>query len=295
VTDLSVHLNGKLVPADAATVSVFDVGFLHGGTVFTTMLARNGVVFRLARHLARLFETVDLLGIRTEADEASLTQAVGEVLGANGLRDARMRITLSPGSTKGGSPTALVTAEPLPAYPAQWYTDGIAVVVSSFIQGVGDPVFGNKTGCYFPRVLARQEAQSKGADEALWFTAAKHLAEACFCNVFLVSGGKVATPPRDTPVLAGIVREAVCELCADEGLACDTETPLTIHDVLGADEIFLTSSTMGLRPVVAVERHAVGAGRPGEVTRRLMAAYERMVADECGGGQLGGDGSDEST
>jgi len=282
MSQLKVHLNGQLVDADAASIGVFDTGFLHGGSTFTTMLAHNGVVFRLSDHLSRLLETVDLLDIRATATAEALTQAVEEVLAANDLAEARMRITLSPGSTKGDEPTTLVTAEPLPDYPAEWYEKGIAVVVSSFRQSMADPTFGYKTGCYFPRVLARQEALRKGAEEALWFTPDNRLAEACFCNVFLVRDGAVATPPRDTPVLPGIVRQTVMDLCETLAIECSDEHTLVINDVLQADEVFLTSSTMGVRPVVRIERHAVADEKPGPITRQLLEAYRRVLDGECG-------------
>ena len=281
MSELQVYLNGQLAPADQASVSVFDTGFLHGGTTFTTMLAHNGSVFRLGRHLNRLMATVDLLGIRTSATPDELTDAVAAVLSANELLAARMRITLSPGSTKGGEPTVLVTAEPLPEYPDTWYRDGVGVVVSSFKQNVGDPTYGAKTGCYFPRVLARREAQQKGAEEALWFTPDNRLAEACFCNAFLVAGGVVRTPPRDTPVLPGIVREATIELCERLDVDCTDDDALTVREMLAAEEMFLTSSTMGIRPVVRIEAHAVGDETPGVVTQRLMKAYRELLDAEC--------------
>ena len=282
MSELIVHLNGQLTPADQATVSVFDTAFLHGGSTFTTMLARNGVVFRLDRHLGRLLSTVDLLGFQTTATQESLAAAVREVLTVNDLADARMRVTLSPGSTKGGEPTVLVTAEPLPEYPQAWYEQGITAVISSFKQNVADPTYGYKTGCYFPRVLARQEAQQKGADEALWFTPDNRLAEACFCNVFLVLDGEVLTPPRDTPVLPGIVREAAMELCHSLDLDCSDTAALTVREMLDAQEVFLTSSTMGIRPVVRIENHAVGDEVPGPITQRLMTAYNDLLVAECG-------------
>jgi branched-chain amino acid aminotransferase len=285
MSQLKVHLNGQLVDAADASVSVFDTGFLHGASTFTTMLAHNGVVFRLSDHLGRLLETVGLLGIRATATAESLSKAVDEVLAANELLEARMRITLSPGSTKGDEPTTLVTAEPLPEYPADWYEKGITVVVSSFRQNVGDPSFGYKTGCYFPRVLARQEALQKGAEEAIWFTPDNRLAEACFCNVFLVRDGAVLTPPRDTPVLPGVVRQTVIDLCETLEIDCRTDDDLVIKDVLEADEMFLTSSTMGIRPVVRVEQHVVGDEAPGEITQRLLEAYRRVLDGGCG---LGG-------
>jgi len=276
-----VYLNGKIVPADEARVSVWDSGLLHGASAFTTMLAAGGVVFRLDRHLRRVMGTVELLKLRTGATAEALAAGVSAVLAANELIDARLRITLTPGSVKGGEPTTLITAEALPEYPPQWYEKGISVVVSSFKQVAGDPTDGQKTGCFLPRVLARQEAAAKGAEEALWYTPDNRLAEACFSNVFLVVGGKVLTPPRDTPVLPGIVREAVLELCRELGIDADDQTTLTVRQMLGCEEMFLTASCAGIRPVVSVERHVVGDGAPGPVTKKLMDAYRRLVDREC--------------
>ena len=281
-----VHLNGRLVPADQAAVSVTDAGLLHGASAFTTMLAHNGRIFRLDRHIARLMGTVELLSLRIDPDLSAekVAAAAREVLAANGLSEARMRITLTPGSVREppeAPPTVLITADPLPDYPPQWYEGGVRVVVASFKQVGGDPTFGHKTGCYLPRVLARREAAAKGAEEALWFTADNRLAEACFCNVFLAAGGKLATPPADTPVLPGVVRGAVIELCGELGIDCDTRTPLTVHEMLAAEEMFLTASCSGIRPVVGVERHTIGDGKPGRITRNIMSAYRELLEREC--------------
>jgi len=277
----NVYLNGRIVPAEVATVSVSDAGLLHGASVFTTMLARNGVVFRLDRHLSRLLETVRLLDLRTDATAESLTDATYALLEANGLKAARLRITLTPGSIHDGEPTTLITAVPLPEYPAEWYEKGIAVVVSSFKQSGGDVTYGRKTGCYLPRVLAMREAAAKGAVEALWFTTDNRLAEGCFTNVFLVLDGVVLTPPRDTPVLPGVVRQAVLELCGRLGIACGDDRPLTVKEMLAAEEVFVTASCIGIRPVRRIEGHVVAARTPGEVTRKIMSAYQELLARQC--------------
>ncbi len=278
---INVYLNGQIVPAAKAMISVSDVGFLHGASTFTTMLAHNGKVFRLDRHLSRLLGTVEFLSMATDATTEGLASAVEQLLEANELSQARLRITLSPGSIHGGGPTTVVTAEPLPQYPTEWYEKGITVVVSSFRQLSGDPAFGHKTGCYLPRIMGRSEAAAKGAEEALWFTPENILAEACFNNVFLVLDGVVHTPSVDTPVLSGIVREVVFELCDELGIEFDCETVLTVKEMLAAKEIFLTGSTTGIRPVARVERHAVGDEKPGPITQKLMSAYRDLLDREC--------------
>ncbi|MBL7134167.1 MAG: aminotransferase class IV family protein [Phycisphaerae bacterium] len=279
----NVHLNGRIVPADQAVISISDAGFLHGASAFTTMLAHNGTVFRLDRHLSRLMATVRKFSLRTDATADGLTAATAELLAANELTEGRVRITLSPGNIGRDKPTTLITAEPLPEYPEHWYSEGITVAVASFKQPVSDPSCGHKTGCYFARVLARQEAAAVGAEEALWYTPDNYLAEACFCNVFLVLGGKVHTPGVSTPVLPGIVREAVIELCGQLKIQCDTETPLTVRQMLTAEEMFLTASCSGIRPVARVERHPVANEKPGRITRKIMKAYHDLLDSECAG------------
>jgi branched-chain amino acid aminotransferase len=286
-SELNVFLNGRIVPQGQAVISVSDAGFLHGVSVYTTALAHNGVVFRLDRHLCRLFDTAAMLGMRTDATPDALAGATAKLLEANSLTEARVRITLTPGSVNGGEPTTLVTASPLPVYPPQWYEKGIGVVISSLRQGSGPPVYGCKTGCYLPRILARQEAATKGAEEALWFTEDNRLAEACTCNVFIVQAGEVLTPPTRTPVLPGIVREAVLELCRHMEVHCSDNRSLTIRELLDAQEVFLTSACAGIRPVVQIERHVVGGEKPGPVTRWVMQAYRELLDRECG---LAGEG-----
>ena len=281
----NVYLNGSIVPAEEAAVSVFDAGFLHGASVFTTLLGHNGAAFRLDRHLARLLATAERIGLSHGATAEELTAAVAELLGANELSEAWIRITLSPGSVaREGPATTVVTASPLENL-AWWYERGVGVIVSGVRQYEGDLTTGVKTGCYLARVLGRQAAAAAGADEALWFTTDGHLAEACFCNVFLVRGGEVHTPPVDTPVLPGIVREAVLELCEKLGIAAHADALLAGEDVGAVEEMFLTSSCAGVRPVVRVQRRPVGDEKPGPITRKILAAYRELLDQECPPGE----------
>jgi len=276
-----VYLNGEIVPADRAAVSVFDTGLLHGASVFTTMLAHNGKVFRLDRHLVRLADNARRIGLTHPAGGEELTGAVGRLLEANRLGEARVRITLTAGAVgMDVQPTTIVTAVAFRNEP-RWYEKGLRVIVNSVRQYEGDPIAGVKTGCYLTRILARQAAAAVGADEALWFTTAGHLAEACFCNVFLVRAGEVYTPPLTTPVLPGVVREAVIELCHRVGIAVHADDAIGGEEIPGSQEVFLTSSVAGIRPVVRVQDFLLGDGAPGPVTRRIMAAYADLLEKEC--------------
>ncbi|MFP4353479.1 MAG: aminotransferase class IV [Phycisphaerae bacterium] len=276
-----VYLDGLIVPAAQAAVSVYDVGLLHGASTFTTLRAHNCKPFRLEAHLDRLADDVQALGMDLSFDRRRLADGLAELIEANGLSEARCRITLTPGVAGEGKPTTLITADPMPDYPRRWYTEGLVVAVADQKQLADNPTFGHKTGCYLPRMLAMRAAAEKGAEEALWYTTENFLAEACMCNVFLVCDDLVLTPPLDTPVLAGTVRQVVLELCEQLGIESANDRRLTVREMLTASEAFLTGSTTGIRPVVQIEKHRVGDRKPGPTTSRLIQAYEQLLEQQC--------------
>jgi len=277
-------INGRLVPAEQAHVSVFDSGFTQGIGLFETMRAYNGRVFRLDRHLERLRNSARALGWTAVPEAADLRENVGRVVGATELADARVRLTVTTGSLRAdaGEPqlTIVATAAPNVKYPPEYYQKGATVLVSDYRQNPDDPTTGHKTTSYFARLTALRLAHARGAAEAMHFTHDGRLAEGAISNVFLVRQRELLTPPLDTPVLPGITRACVTELAAELRIAVH-ERPLTIHELLAADEVFLTNAMMELLPVVRVEREPIGTERPGEVTRELYEAYGRLVEKEC--------------
>lgn len=285
-----VFLNGQIVDADAAVVSVFDVGFTHAAGLFETFRSYRSQVFRLDTHLKRLADSARVLSLAVPVDAALLKEGVARVLRANELLDARIRLTVTAGSPRrdapdGGAPggTVLIAASPFAPQPANVYEQGLTVCISAHKQTRYSPIAGHKTLGYLPRLIALREAQAKGCGEALWFTTENLLAEACHSNVFLVKEGRLLTPPFDTPVLPGVTRGVVLELARANEIECE-EKPLTIDDLLSADEVFLTGSALELMPVARIERHAVGAEKRGAVTTRMAELYRALVARETGAG-----------
>jgi branched-chain amino acid aminotransferase len=275
-------LNGQIVPSEQAVISSSDTGFLHGASVFTTMLAHNGKVFRLEQHLCRLLDHAQRINLRHPATKEALTQAVNDLLAAEQVQRAVLRITLSPGPVGAEpQPTTLVTASPLGELPASWYGKGVGAGVCEFRQNPFDPLAGLKTGCYLPRILARQKAAAAGMDESLWFTPDGHLAEGCFSNVFVVIQGKLLTPPLSTPVLDGVTRQVTLELCRELAIPCDDSQPVHACDLAQASEMFLTSSTMLIRPVAHIDRQAFPGQTPGPISQRLMQAMKELLEREC--------------
>jgi branched-chain amino acid aminotransferase len=281
-----VFLNDKLINIDEAGTSVGDSGFLYGAGLFETIRAYNGTVFRLDDHLDRLLKSAKTLFIEHSYNKKYLTDAVNKVLEANNLTDARIRLTLTAGgfspSQAKPNPTLLITATKLQLYPAEYYKKGVLVVLCPTRQNITDPACGHKTTSYLSRMLALKQAHEKKAAEALWFTIDGRLAEGCISNVFLVKDSKLFTPTTNTPVLPGIARKTVCELAIANKIEL-VEKDITIDDLLGADEVFITNVIMQVMLVVGIEKHNVGEGKPGAVTKKIQDYYEEFAKNNCGG------------
>ncbi len=279
-----VFLNDALVDANEAAVSALDSGLLYGAGLFETMRAGNGVVFRLDDHLDRLFAGAEALSVTIDQDRAYITDAIYRLLEANGLGDARLRLTatggpMTPDPSRRHS-TLLISATTLAPYPDEYYRKGVVVALSPYRQNPFDPTHGHKTTSYYSRLLALRKAHAVGAAEAVWFTVEGHLAEGCVSNVFLVRDGVVLTPPADTPVLPGVARKAVCYLAGEHGVRLE-QRRLTIDDCLAAEEMFLTNVIMQVMPVRSLEKHAIGKDKPGPITQMLREKFLEYVDEQC--------------
>ena len=279
-----VFLNDNLIDFDQAHLPTSESGFLYGAGLFETLRSHNGMVFRLQDHLDRLFQSAAVLSIVHSYDKPYISDAIGRLLQANELSEARLRLTLTNGplteSEDQRKPTLLITAAAFRPYPAEYYKTGVLTILCPFRQNPTDPTCGHKTTCYYPRLLALNLARQKGAVEALWFTTDNRLAEGCISNVFLVKNSVLFTPPVETPVLPGIVRKTVRQLAQQQSIEL-MEKDLDIGDVLDADEVFLTNVIMEVLPVIQVEKHAVGDGKAGPVTTKIRESFLAAIDTEC--------------
>jgi branched-subunit amino acid aminotransferase/4-amino-4-deoxychorismate lyase len=290
-----VYVAGKTIAASDAAVSIRDAALLHGLGVFETLRTYSaseasakeagGRPFRLRAHLARLRAGAAFLGFRVVEPDDRIAEIVAELVEANAAPDARVRITATGGHADVAAPsrptaaTLIVTAEPLAPYASDLYERGAAAVLSTIRVSEADPTLRHKTTSRARHVLALRGARAAGALEAIFLNSAGRVAEGTVSNIFVVEGGGLATPPPEEGLLPGIARATVLELA--EGLAiAAAERPITIEELRGADEVFLTNSIMEVMPVTRLEGQAVGAGKPGPVTRRLAAAYKDLVARE---------------
>ncbi len=277
-------VNGEITPAEQARVSVLDNGFTFGDAVYETLRTYGGRPFHLDRHLARLRRSAGRLAIALP-EAPAIARDLEALLERAANAESYIRIIVTRGvgdisyhfeRVKG--PTVVMVVRPHAPFPAHYYTDGVAVILSSVRRNhprALDPAI--KSCNLINNILAVQEAQSREAFEPILLNDIGEVAESASANVFLVEQGAVITPPLEAGILPGVTRQVVLELAVSLGLAV-REEPVAVKDLLEAEEAFLTSTLKEVVPIATIDSRPVGSGRPGPVTLRLLGALREYAA-----------------
>jgi branched-chain amino acid aminotransferase len=282
--DLVLLLNDRLVPSARATISALDRGFVYGDGLFETVRTYAGEPFGLAEHVRRLARSARVFRIPFAADPDHWRPRVRRVLRANDLlaADAAVRLTVSRGTGPFGivpspalKPTTMLLATPLDPRLANAQATGVAICFFPF-RLVAGTLPSHKTLHYLPAVLGKMIARRRGAWEAIYLATDDTVLEGTTSNVFAVERGRLITPPLGG-ILPGVTRHVLTTIARRAGVPL-VERRLTRRELLRADEVLLTASTIEVLPVVRVERIRIGDGRPGPVTLALQDRYRRHVA-----------------
>jgi len=281
------YVNGRFVPKDEATVSVYDHGYLYGDGVFEGIRVYNGRVFKLEAHVDRIFESAYTLQIQVPLSRKELTDAILETVRRTGLRDAYIRPVISRGAGDLGidprkcpRPNVVIIVDAIQLYPEEAYRKGLRMITTSTRQRPVDVLNPRVKTCnYLNNIMARIEVNRAGVDEGLMLTTSGHVAECTADNIFIVKKGRVLTPPIHVGILAGVTRQTVLDLCGNLGIPA-AEQMLTLHDMYTADECFLTGTGAELGPVVELDGRKIGGGQPGPITLRILAAFRELAARE---------------
>lgn len=279
---MEVFLNGTFLPEAEAVVTVSDRGFLLGDGLFETVRVAGGRPFRFAQHLERLSRGADFLKIRLPFTPKELQKFAVQLIKRNALPESVLRLTLTRGAGKRGysiagadRPTLVMTLHSLPPVnpdePLMW-----SLVTSSFRIPAGDVLASFKTTSKLLNIMARAEAEEKGADEALLLNTNGEVAETAGGNLFWVYHGKVCTVPTGRGVLPGITRAVVLEVCQSLGL--DTEKRIIKPEQLRRVEgTFVTQSALGIVPVASFDGVPVA---PSPLVEQIAAGYAGMLRQE---------------
>jgi len=279
-----VYVSGAYRPAAEAAVSVFDHGLLYGDGVFEGIRAYNGRVFKLERHIDRLFDSAKAIRLEIPHSHAEVCAIVVETCRQNEIHDGYIRlvVTRGPGDLgidprKCARPELIVIARQLTMYAAA--ASGIRIVTSTFRRNAPDATSPSiKSLNYLNNILARIEANDRGADEALMLDGQGYVAEATVDNFFIVTEQGLLTPPTATN-LKGITRETLLALAAGLDIRA-AERPFTLFDVWTAREAFICGTGAEVVPVLSVDGRTIGSGEVGGVTARIVAAYHQLVRSQ---------------
>jgi len=282
-----VYLNGEYLPQEAAKISVFDHGFLYGDGVFEGIRAYKGKVFKLNEHIQRLFNSAKAISLKIPLSQEKLKEKILEALRRNKLQDAYIRVVVSRGEGDLGldpakclSPQLVIITDEISIYPEKLYEKGLEVVTSSIRRNnpsALDPRI--KSLNYLNNILAKLEATSKGAPEAIMLNEDGYVAECTGDNLFIVEKGVLVTPPIWVGILKGITRDVVIELAKKEGIPVE-EKVFTLFSVYTSDECFLTGTAAEVIPVTRVDGRVIGNGKVGPITRMLITKFRKLTEKE---------------
>jgi branched-chain amino acid aminotransferase len=279
--NMYVYLNGKIIPAKEAMVSVFDHGFLYGDGIYETMRVYDGVIFMLDEHIRRLYRSASLIGLTIPTPVDSLKISLYEILIANSLKSAYMRLTVSRGEGPIGldpelcpEPTVVIIAQELKDYPRSYYEKGISLIIPETRRNLKEAINPRiKSLNFLNNILAKIEAKKRDAYEAVMLNVYGKLTEGAISNVFFYKDGILCTPSTECGILDGITRGIVIELALRDGLKAK-EGEFTKDDIYSAEEVFITNSTLEVMPVSKVDDQMYAVGK---IAKLLRGAYRHEV------------------
>jgi D-alanine transaminase len=278
MAEMTVFLNGKLLPSEQATVSVLDRGFIFGDGVYELVPVYGRVPFRLDEHLARLERSMGETKIRNPYTRAQWRSHVYQLIDAQPFEDQGVYFQVTRGVAKrdhafpkSAEPTVFMMSNPLTNPPQAQVEKGAAAVSAQDNRWLRCDI---KSISLIGNVLLRQLSAEADAAETILFRDGK-LTEASASNVFIVKRGAIQSPPKSNLILPGITYDVVVELASANGLTLEFGD-VAEADVRTADEIWVTSSSREVLAIVELDGKRVGDGRPGPVFRRMYQLYQEF-------------------
>jgi branched-chain amino acid aminotransferase len=274
MTDYIYYLNGAFVPSTQAALPLNDLGFVRGYGVFDVLRTYGTSPFELRAHLERLRRSAAQIDLPMPWSLEELEHVVHATLAHNDARDVTIRIVVTGGAsanfiTPGERPSLLVMLASVRPYAESYYCDGASLVtvdLARFMPTV-------KSLNYISAIMGQKKARAAGAVEALFRTPAGEVVECTTSNLFVVHGAHLFTPEAD--VLPGITRQVVLDLAEDHFAV--VKRPIRYVELATAGEVFITSTTKEIMPIVRIDDLTIGNGRPGPSTQRLHALFRSYV------------------
>jgi len=278
-----VYIDGQYLPKKDAKISVFDHGLLYGDGIFEGIRTYGGRVFKLDRHLERLYQSAEMISLEVPLSQADFRDVILEVCRRNEVQEGYIRpivtrgagtLGLDPRRTEG--PTVIVIATTLAPLYEEKAEQGLRLITSKWRRNPPQALNPNiKSLNYLNNILAMLEVIEKGMDEAVMLDMDGFVSEGSADNIFIYDGSTFISPPVETN-LPGVTRETAIELIRVKGWDF-REEKFRMEALYSAQEVFLTGTAAEIAPVVEVDSRKIGSGKPGEKTKELTALFKELV------------------
>jgi D-alanine transaminase len=277
-----VYLNGEFLPLSEARVPVMDRGFLFGDGVYEVIPVYSRRAFRLAEHLRRLQGSLDGMRLANPHTDAEWTALIERIIGEGETDDQSVYIQITRGPMavrnhafpKTITPTVFIMGETLHTPPGSQREQGIAAISAADFRWLRCDL---KVTSLLANCLLRQMAIDAGCIETLLFRDG-YLSEGAASNIFMIKDGLLLAPPKNHLMLAGVTYDVVLEIAAAHGLAHEVRD-IREEEVREADELWMTSSTKEVLPIVKLDGRAMGTGSPGPVFAQMYGWYQDFKRD----------------
>jgi D-alanine transaminase len=272
-----VYLNGEYLPLDSARISPLDRGFLFGDGVYEVIPAFAGHLFRASQHLDRLQNSLDAIHLKNPHTHAEWLAILNGLIEKQSHEHHSIYLQVTRGADNKRdhaipediSPTVFIMSTEIIPPPADLESKGITAITQNDSRWSHCDI---KAITLLANILHKREALEAGCTEALMVRDGKVI-EGSASNVFTVSAGKIQTPPKSQFLLPGITRDLVLELARANQMPA-SETDITIEALYAADEVWVSSSTREILPVVRIDQNRIGNGKPGVAWKRMRQLYQ---------------------
>jgi D-alanine transaminase len=277
-------LNGEIVERSNAKVDVEDRGYQFGDGIYEVIRVYNGKMFTAKEHLQRFFRSAESINITLGYKIEELTGMLEELISKNNLQlgTIYMQATRGVAPRTHAFPPGVVTPT-LVAYtkeldrPQEKLSRGVKALLVEDIRWLRCDI---KSLNLLGNILAKQRAAENGCYEAIQ-SRGQEVTEGSSSNIFIVKNEVIITHASDQLILKGITKDVILKVCAENGITVEEHT-FTLEELKAADEVFLSSTTSEVMPVVEIDGNQLNGGSPGPITRRLQALFEAEIAHQCG-------------
>ncbi len=271
-----VYVNGEYLPESAATVSVFDRGFLMADGVYEVTSVLDGKLLDFEGHLKRLRRSLAEIDMPSPAGDEEIEAIHHELIARNGIQEGGVYLQVTRGPAdrdfifpENPQPTLVLFTQAKPLIDSKAAQSGIRVIAVPDIRWARRDI---KTVQLLASSMAKMAARAAGKDD-VWMVEDGHVTEGSSNNAYIVThDGRIITRDLSTNILHGITREAVLRFCREAQMQVE-ERPFTLEEAKAAAEAFITSASTFVMPVVEIDGAPIGDGTPGPVARRLREIY----------------------